>query len=411
MDKFVYTGTKTPELQAYLDYDVNVTRDYEESQRLMDSVQPEVLKAYFKAHKDSYFTPEREKVDSRTEHLSPSGRYKLVTSSYETSPGTWSYTGGKVYRVGSDIPIADVQRNYSAFPFLFVEDHAKGDFLVAGENYQGQSVIDLTTGERRDHLSEGTDKGHGFCWGSYTYEPKNQILVVDGCIWACPYEHRFFDFSDPMDGWPEVKTEEGVDYDQRAPTFEDGLLKCYQTTHPKEDEDDGEEEDEENKGKPLPPIAAYTTFRRDGLRFVTVEKWVSDVEKERRIQWEEGQRKYKERIANFKAHDPLYLTYSELVKDPGLKPEDYESTGVIHEGWSPDYPPTMPRESRWCRRLRYGKAGKGYTVDLDWGMTAGPVKLTIFKDGKSLENKFFPHSVEGMREAFAYTRTLAGEPQ
>ena len=360
----------------------------------------EVQAAYYAMRKASYFKPENANLEHRKEHFSPSGKYKLVVTPYQTAPGRWGYTQGLVYSVGSDTPIVEIQRDYSSFPFLFVEHPNGHSYLIGGATYQGQTVIELDTGERRDHDSEGKDKGNGFCWTNYTYEPKAQMLVVDGCIWACPYEYRFFDFSDPMNGWPEIKTESYVDADQRPPTFEDGLLKCYQTARPKED--DGEEEN--------PPVAAYTTFRREGLKLITVEEWVSDAEKERRIQREEAERKYKAKIADFKANDPLYLTYSELVKDPALKPDSYESTGVIHEGWSPDYPTTEPRESRWCRRLLYGKNSKGYTVDLDWGMVAGPVKLTIFKDGKTLENKFFPHSVEGMREAFAYTITLARDP-
>src|SRR5271157_2401137 len=157
-----------------------------------------------RAEIDAYFTSENEDATSRREYPSPSGRYKLVVSSFGTKPGSWSYSQGKVFKQGSDAPIAIVNRNYSAFPYMFVEDHPSGhDFLVCGEDYQGQTVIDLTTGARRDHLSAGTDKGFGFCWAEHRFHKETQVLVVCGCHWACPYEFRFYDFADPMKGWPE----------------------------------------------------------------------------------------------------------------------------------------------------------------------------------------------------------------
>src|SRR5271154_2272389 len=146
---------------------------------------------------DQYFKPENENAQSRRAYLSPSGKYKLIVSSFE--PGFWSYSQGKVFKQGSDTPIAVVNRNYSAFPYLFIEDHPSGhDFLVCGEDYQGQTVIDLTTGARRDSLSAGTDKGWGFCWSEHRFDKETQILVVSGCHWACPYEFRFYDFAAPM---------------------------------------------------------------------------------------------------------------------------------------------------------------------------------------------------------------------
>ena len=398
---FIYQGTTTPELQQYLAYDVNETRDYQESHRLRDLVQPDVLKAYFKAQKESYFTPEREKVSSRHEELSPSGKYKLVVSSYETSPGSWSYTGGKVYSVGSDTPIAEIHRNYSSFPSLFVEGHENGhDYLIAGEDYQGQTVIELDTGKRRDLLSDGTEKGFGFCWIDYRYEALAKTLVVDGCIWAGPYECRFYDFSDPMAGWSEIEPEEMIDDDRRAPTFEpDGIVKVYQSERPDEDEEDE---------KKLPPIAAFTLFKREGLKLVKVEEWASEAEKERRIKREEAERKYQEWTENFKATDPLYLAYVELVKDPGLTPESHMGIGQVYDAWLKGYEgAACLGERRWCRRIISHKGKKGSTVDLEWAVATGPIKLVVYLDGKHVEDKFFPHSVEAMHEAFAYAKGVA----
>ncbi len=392
------------EAKAFLVRAKDMTRDA--LNEAYEALSKEVQDLYDKLQKDEFFDPKNAAPDKRREVLSPSGKYKLVITPYATNPGSWSYTQGLVYRKDDDQLIAEIRRNYSAFPNTWVEGHVNGhDYLIAGEDYQGQTVVELDTGKRRDHLSDGTDKGHGFCWGSHKYEPSMQILVVDGCIWACPYEFRFYDFSDPMSGWPELETKKCIFSDRMEPSFEpDGTIKCYQTEASEEDEDD----DEGTIPKRPPGIASFVRLKREGLALVEVEEWVSDAEKERRIKRAESERKYNEWTRNFKATDPLYLAYIELVKDPALSPESYESIGQIYEGWSKDYVRPILGERRWCRRIVYAKKSKGYTVDLDWGVEIGPVKLTIFKDGKTLEDKFFEHSVAGMNEAFAYTKALLG---
>lgn len=366
-----------------------------------------VQKLYDKLHKDEFFAPENAVLEKRREVLSPSGKYKLVITPFATKPGSWNYSQGIVYRKDSDDPIAEVRRNYGAFPNTFVEGHPKGDFLVCGEDYQGQTVIELNTGERRDLLSDGTDKGWGFCWSSHRYDVANQILVVCGCHWACPYEHRFYDFSNPMAGWPEIEPEnERVDADERRdPELDpDGTMRAFMTRYT--DDDDDEETDEEAAKKPHAPIVdIIRTYKREGLKFKLTEEWVSDYEKDRRVQRVEWERKDREWTANFKATDPLYLAYAELVKDPALSPESHMSIGITYDGWGGEW---KGNERRWCRRIMYEskKTRKGWTVDLEWAVETGPIKLVIFKDGNTHEDKFFEHSVVGMNEAFAYAKGL-----
>jgi hypothetical protein len=368
----------------------------------------DVQTAFWEMRKASYFTPENEVEGSRKEILSPSGKYKLVVSRFGTGPGSWNYSQGVVYRKDDDQPIATVQRNYGAFPNLFIEGHPKGNFLVCGKDYQGQTVIELDTGKRRDLMSDGSDKGWGFCWASYEYNAPNQLLVVCGCHWACPYEHRFYDFSDPMNGWPEVEPEERVDADEKKdPELDpDGTMHCYMTRYI-EDEDHEEDTDEEKaKVPPAPIVDVVRTYKRDGLKFKLVEEWVSDYEKDRRKQREEWERKDKEWTANFKATDPLYLSYAELVKDPALSPEDYMSIGQTYDGWAKgaDW---SGKEKRWCRRIITHKGKTGPTVDLEWAVETGPIKLVMYRDGNTAGEKFFEHSVEGMKQAFAHAKEFA----
>lgn len=353
--------------------------------------------------KSDFFIPANERTDSIREHLSPSGKYKLVTARFTTKPGAWDYSQGKVFRVGSDTPIAIIQRNYGAFPFAWVEQHANGhDYLVCGEHYQGQTVIELDTGLRRD----GGTENH-FCWASYRYEAAIQALIVDGCYWACSYEHQFFDFSDPMNGWPRLETEESIDSDEkREPEIlSDGTIRCFKTRYTEDEDEDDEETAEDAARKPSEPIVdVISTFRREGLKLQLVEEWISDFEKDKRRKWEESAKAYEAWKTNFKSSDPLYLAYTHLVSDPELSPEAYETIGGTHKDWCPDF---KGYERRWCRRIITHKGKLGTTVDLEWAVESGPIKLVVFRDGEHVEDKFFAHSETGMREAFAYAKRVA----
>ncbi len=363
--------------------------------------------------KASYFVPENEQKDSIKERLSPSGKYKLVTSRFATSPGCWNYSQGKVYRVGSDEPIAVIQRNYGAFPHSWVEDHPNGhSYLIAGEDYQGQTVVELDTGKRRNYLPKEAGKGHGFCWSEHRFV--GSVLIVCGCYWACPYDFKFFDFSDPMSGWPELEMVDSngkaawASEDDRWPTVEpDGIIKCYQTHSEEDVEEDDETPSAEEKPKKELPLASVRTFTRKGQQLVLTDEWVSDREKEIRAANEEAERKYNEWMASFRATDPLYLKQLEIDKDPTFSVSGYYSVGWTYKEWCLEF---TGNEKRFCRRIAEGsKNPNKITIDLEWATETGPIKLVVFQDGKTSHNKFFPHTVEAMGEAIAYAKKAIEE--
>jgi hypothetical protein len=361
----------------------------------------EVQKAFWKLRKASHFDPKN--AGESTESLSPSGRYKLVVTLFSTGPGTWNYSQGTVYRLGSDEPLAVVQRNYARFPFLFVEGHPKGDFLVCGENYQGQTVIELTTGRRRDELPETANKGFGFCWAHYEWIPSMQALLVDGCFWACPYEYRFYDFSDPMAGWPQIGEVVNIDADDRKPELlPNGNIKVFQTAYRSDEE---AENDDENQPEPLGEIAAYKVYRREGLNLIEVETWTSEKEFDRRQKNKEVEERWEKWFANFKSTDPLYIAMMDGIKDPVFSPEEHLGVGITHDRWCPDF---TTQERRIRKRIHWRSDVKtGYTIDLEWGAETGPVKLVIFKAGQTFEDKFFmEHSTKAMQDALAYAKAL-----
>ena len=199
-DMGIQTSTETIRLAKEL---LEQTKDMDEDKRssIVMAAPELVRRAYYKIRKDSFFIPENARPDYRTKHQSPSGKYQLIITPYKTTG--WEFSQGLVYE--GDKLIAEIRRNYAMFPFAWAEYHPKGSFLICGEDYQGQSVVNLCSGEVLHSRPEEANIGAGFCWSSIHPSPSQQILAVSGCYWACPYEVIFYDFSDPMTmPWPII---------------------------------------------------------------------------------------------------------------------------------------------------------------------------------------------------------------
>ena len=184
------SGHPTPESEAA----VNAWRAKLES--LKNLLVEGVLDRYDRSHKE-WFCRDETQQGGPQEHLSPSGAYRLVVTEHTTSKGCWSYTKGRVYE--GDQLLTTIYRNYHSFLYAWVERRT-GAFLLTGEDYQGQSVVDLRSGEVKHYLPKAAERGGGFCFSSLYPSPDGMLLAVEGCYWACPYEVRVYDISDPMNG-------------------------------------------------------------------------------------------------------------------------------------------------------------------------------------------------------------------
>lgn len=148
---------------------------------------------------EAVFAEARPITDSAKTVRSPRGRYSLEIVRHSTGKGTGAYSKGTVRLADSNEVIAEINRNYGAFPHSWSEDHPSGhDYLVAGEDYQGQTIIELDTGKRLDFVPDAAEQGFGFCWAAHYPTNDGRFLFVDGCIWAAPYELVLYDFSNPM---------------------------------------------------------------------------------------------------------------------------------------------------------------------------------------------------------------------
>lgn len=139
---------------------------------------------------DVYFQQPNRDVSSRTKHQSPTGNYQLTIEGAK-------YARGIVTRVCDGKIIADIKRNFSHFWFSW-SVHANGcEYLLCGEDYQGQTVVNLTKEKISTYFPKSGYEGRGFCWTAAYTSPDSKILAVDGCYWAHPYDIVFFDFSEP----------------------------------------------------------------------------------------------------------------------------------------------------------------------------------------------------------------------
>lgn len=190
----------------------------------------------YREEMEKYFTEENRAQEQRKVLFSPSGKYQLTLDTYQTKPGCWSYSRGRVFE--RDRLVADVKRNYHHFPFAWAEQHPNGhDYLICGEDYQGYTTIELDTGRRNDlqpnsyerrftykDSKTGEEKtgsvpaypnGYGFCWASIHPSPDRMVLAVSGCFWAAPYEIVLYDFSEPMKFpyWELERWDDAEDFD------------------------------------------------------------------------------------------------------------------------------------------------------------------------------------------------------
>lgn len=150
-----------------------------------------------RAHIEEGFSPEYLEQTERETEVSPSGKYRLTVDGYSRGPNSWGYSRGTVVNLDSGKVIADIKRNLAMFWHTWIQ-HANGqEYLLCGEDYQGQSVVNLGQKSTNHYFPDSGYAGGGFCWAAAWPNQDSTILAVEGCFWACPYEVVFYDLSQP----------------------------------------------------------------------------------------------------------------------------------------------------------------------------------------------------------------------
>lgn len=397
---------------------------------------------------------ERQRVPKHQKvYPSTSGKYKLVADSYSTGKGSWNYTCGRLYTQEDDALIAEVKRNYGSFPFMWMEGHPDGhDYLICGEDYQGQTFVQLDTGKVRNLIPDEAFEGFGFCWASYKLLSPT-LLLVDGCFWACPYEYRVFDVSNPVEGWPELKFPEDapyIDSDGEVTLSPEGHL-VWQTYNPihkesgkthrelsfewqkklsahskakhlgaSEEEltrlkaayeaayiDDWEDIVEEGReGEWDRAVQERVTFKLDGGKLTALEHFKSEglLEQERRrLEWSQ---KRKAEVREMQERCPLYQAILEKVGGDmeGRESHSYPSQVMRWDGDENPFYFRVQLRGRTASR-------RDHTATVCWGAKHGPLTLENWTYGKGSMKTEFPRTLEGLRQAWEEGEAhLASEP-
>jgi len=85
--------------------------------------------------------------------------------------------------------------------------HQNGhDYLFFKKDLYGYSILDLTDMRDFDYFPAASfPTGETFIWCEPFYNPINNIVAVDGCIWAGPYGIILADFTDPINSSRQIE--------------------------------------------------------------------------------------------------------------------------------------------------------------------------------------------------------------
>lgn len=294
---------------------------------------------------------------------SPSGRYQLAIHDLDRT------SRGVVTRVSDGAVVCDLTRNYGMFHHTFVTKSDR-EYLIAGRSYMSQTIVDLDRGAEYEPPGDQED-GSAFIWTTCFLSPDGNTLAVDGCVWACPYEVKFFDFTDPATGWPELPIRDRDHLEEPSDAVRPAWLDARTI-------DVHQHDDEKGPGE-------RTRLERRGAAMVVIESWVSDAEQERRADCARGEAEIEAWWATFHTSDPLYLRLLELVRTHAL-PIDLLA-----------YRPGDRRIGEFFRR-----ASPKASADLHWDVDASTLRVQLYDaTGTRTEERTFEPTLAGMEAAVA----------
>ena len=170
-----------------------------------------------------------------------------LTDGYSVRSKAYCHQGG-LYLNGSENELLDKEgrvryawRNMDTDgEFCSLFRHRNGThYLIFRTELYGYSVLDVERGQEMHyvpacvHPEEGQKPEEVFIWAGADYDPHTDLLVVTGCIWACPYSTIVLDFSCPFQPQPPehwldlrhiVDPDDTLFNDIEFVRWEDGLL-------------------------------------------------------------------------------------------------------------------------------------------------------------------------------------------
>lgn len=253
------------------------------------------------------FIKEENKISEETES-SPSGKYKLVISKYKTRQNCWSYACGTLFRISDNQLIATINRNYDILYHSWFTKNNQ-EWFQSGSTYMSQTFINLETGKVYDNTdqlkqTERYQQGMEFCWAKSMIRQDGNTLAVLGCFWGGSYDYKFFDFTNPENGWKELENKddcgqypEGYALWNTDGTFTISNSREFIKKDGKILNSDFEEEEyigtpeeirhSEDDENILYIEEQLRVLKREGHKMVTVSLWQSGDRKEREKRWKD----------------------------------------------------------------------------------------------------------------------------
>lgn len=258
---------------------------------------------------ESFITPENKIL----EIVSPSGRFKIILGNYKIE---WkAYLSGILVRLVDGKVIAEIDRKNNIINSFFTKNNQ--DWYLSGKTYMSQNFINLDTEEVFDNTEKIQQKdqykyGCSFYWNKIWLSPDGNTLAVEGCHWGIESEYKFFDFTDPSKGWPELKNDEYYDVGIKEPHWNpDHTFTFYDTEVYIINQDklihlDADEyfelSDEAKKNQLMTSVDdQITTIKREGDKIITVNLFQTPERKQRDKEDDESDQKrenYTEKLLN-----------------------------------------------------------------------------------------------------------------
>lgn len=144
--------------------------------------------------------------DKRKTFHSESGKYQLQITPviFKVKDRFWAYTIGKVLASDNKTVLHTIKRDSDKFPFFFTEGHDGKDYLLCGEDRQGQTIIELNTGQTTTYVGEKAKRDMEFAWQKFHVSPDKEHIAIEGYAKSNHKDFseyrsiRFFNFKQPM---------------------------------------------------------------------------------------------------------------------------------------------------------------------------------------------------------------------
>ncbi len=143
-----------------------------------------------------------ERYFQKQEELELSGGIRLVYRDYSQENGKVSYQARRMSVLDGEHEIfhRDCLLDIGQIITHEIIHHQDGHrYLLLREELYGYTVINLDDRTQFRYIPQSLLRHQeSFIWVIGHYNPKSNLLAVEGCYWACPYSTLVVDFSEPV---------------------------------------------------------------------------------------------------------------------------------------------------------------------------------------------------------------------